>query len=228
MKKYFLPGVILLFLIAPIIGPVQAPESNIIRFMVLEKVDLFVDGSAAPVLIDLTEDFDHIMRFVWNLVWTDNDIDYDIFGTLAVALTNGTEVLYNGTEQLDPIKAIKDFGSVSYDVRIDSDDKNPKTNHLYSRLSFWKFVDQADGLAHHHHPIQFRVNDDITGACDDFFVLVEGYKLVVPFTPAKQYPINPFTYFNNWALWAFTQPLVWLMIILGMVIIIFVFRNLMR
>ena len=226
----YIPLLILLFVFSIIILPVQSAEnpdsdSNAIRFMVIESVDLFVDGSVNPVLINLTEDFDHIMRLVWNLVWTDNVIDYDVFGTLIAPLVNGTEVLYNGTEQLEPIVAIKDFGSASYDVRIDSDDKNPKTNHLYSRLSFWKFVDQEDGIAQHIHPIQFRVNDDITGACDDFFVLIEGYKLIVPFTPAKQYPVNPFDYFNRWALWAFTQPLVWLMIMISIAVILLIFRK---
>lgn len=232
IKKIF-PLSLLLIMIVSLIGvtpittiyAVDESDSNSVRFMVVENVDLYVDGSITPKLINLTEDFDHVMRFVWNLIWTDNDIDYDLFGTLGGPLTNGTEILYNGTEQLKPVTSIGDFGVVSYDVRIDSDDKNPHTNHLYSRLSFWKFVDQEDGIAVHIHNIQFRVNDDITAACDDFFVSVQGYKLIVPFTPPKQYPVNPFEYFNNWALWALTQPLVWLMTALSIAVIIYIFRK---
>lgn len=206
-----------------IIAPVYA--NGPIRFMVLEKVDLFVDGSITPVLINLTEPFDHVMRFVWNLIWSDNEVDFDIFGTLAVPLTNGTEVLYNNTAQLDSIKAIKDFGSVSYDVRIDRDDKNPKDNHLYSRLSFWKFVDQADGLNIHEFDLQFRVNDDITAACDNFFVLVEGYRDINPFKDPQEAPLNPFEYFDRWARWAMTEPLIWLTIILGIAAFVFMAKR---
>lgn len=221
-RRRYIPLLIL------IVGPVtiyQVQANGPLKFMVLEKVDLFLDGSITPILVNLTTDMTHAMRFVWNLIWNDNTIDFDVFGTLAIALTNGTQVIYNGSDQLDPITAIKDFGSVSYDVRIDSDDKNPKDNHLYSRLSFWKFVDAVDGLNIHDFTLQFRVRDNITAACDNFFVLVEGYKLVSPAGDPQQAPLNPFEYFDRWARWALTEPLIWLTIITTIAVFVFMAKK---
>lgn len=221
----FIPLFLLLFGIM-IIVPVQA--NGPLKFMVLEKVDLFLDGSITPIMVNLTEPFDHVMRFVWNLIWEDNAVEFDVFGTLAVPLTNGTRIFYNNTVQLEAVRAIEDFGTASYDVRIDKDDRNPKSNHLYSRLSFTNFIDTVGGLNVHEFDLQFEIRDNITDACSNFFVLVEGYRVVVPHVAAKQFPINPFDYFNRWALWALTQPLVWLMILISFAIIMFIFRNLMR
>ncbi len=220
----FIPLFLLLLGLNPIITvPVQA--NGPLKFMVLEKVDLFLDGSINPIMVNLTEPFDHVMRFVWNLIWEDNAVEFDVFGTLAVPLTNGTRIFYNNTVQLDAIKAIEDFGTASYDVRIDKDDRNPKSNHLYSRLSFWKFIDKDVGLNVHDFDLQFEIRDNITDACSNFFVLVEGYRIVVPHVAAKQFPLNPFDYFNRWALWALTQPLVWLMIMISIAVVLFIFRK---
>lgn len=206
-----------------IIAPVYA--NGPLKFMVLERVDLFLDGSITPITVNLTEDFQHVMRFVWNLIWMDNNIEFAVFGDLATPLTNGTQVLYNETVQLDPITAIGDFGSVSYDVRIDSDSRNPKENHLYSRLSFWKFIDSDEGLNVHDFTLQFRVRDNITDACDNFFVLVEGYKLFMPNEDPQQAPLNPFQYFDRWARWAMTEPLIWLTIVLGIAAFVFMAKK---
>lgn len=216
-------SLIIIIIITP--TPVQAQANLPEKFMVFEKVDLYLDGSITPVIVNLTEPFDHVMRFVWNLIWRDNVVDFDVFGTLAVPLTNGTEVSYNGTTLQAQIKSIKDFGTLSYDVRIDQDDKNPKDNHLYSRLSFWKFVSYQEGLDVHDYTLQFQINDNITDACSDFFVMVEGYRLVYPEVAAIQFPLNPFDYFNRWGLWALTQPLIWLMIGISFAVIIFIFRK---
>lgn len=215
-------------LLVLIIGSVtiyQVQANGPLKFMVLEKVDLFLDGSITPILINLTEPFDHVMRFVWNLLWPDNNIEFDVFGILANPLVNGTQVLYNNTVQLDSITSIGDFGTASYDVRIDSDSRNPKENHLYSRLSFTRFIDTDTGLNVHSFDLQFRVRDNITAACDDFFVLIEGYKIIKPFEIDQEFALNPFEYFDQWARWALTEPLIWLVIITGIAVFVFMAKR---
>lgn len=217
---------LLLFIIGTSIAVshVQANGAPI-KFIVVETVSLFIDGSINPVLVNLTKDFDHVMRIVWNLVWGEVNIDFDQFGTLAGPLTNGTEVFYNGTSVNGAVTAIKDFGTVSYDVRIDTDDIALTTNHLYSRLSFFKIVDPLKGLDVHNFDLQFQINDDITAACDDFFALVQGYKFVTLSEEIQEFPLNPFEYFDRWARWAMTEPLIWLTIILGIAVFVFMAKK---
>lgn len=196
-----------------------------IKFIVVENVSLFFDGSINPILVNLTKNFDHVMRVVWNLIWGEVNIDFDQFGILAGPLANGTKVFYNGTTVNGAVTAIKDFGTVSYDVRIDTDDIALTTNHLYSRLSFFRIVDPNKGLDVHNYDLQFQINDDITAACDDFFVMVQGYKFVTIFDDPTQFPLNPFEYFDQWARWALTQPIVWLGIILGIAALVYMAKR---
>lgn len=222
--------ILLLFLIglgSISIIAVQGNGEIPIRFLVAEQVNLRVDGSITPVLINLTKDFDHVMRFVWNLIWVEQNINFDDFGTKAGPLTNGTEFLYNGTNVNGNITAIKDFGSASYDVRIDSDEVAQTKNHLYSRLSFTKITNINDGLDVHNFDLQFRVNDNITDVCEEFFVFVEGYKLIIVNEQPEQAPISPWAYFDRWALWMFSQPITFFAIILSGVVI-FVLLKRMR
>lgn len=225
MNKYRIRYIPLLVFICGlgIIAPVYA--NGPLKFMVLENVDLFLDGSITPIMVNLTEPFTHVMRFVWNLIWADNAIEFNVFGDLATALANGTQVFYNNTAQLSAITTIGDFGTASYDVRIDSDSRNPKENHLYSRLSFTRFIDTVEGLNVHDFNLQFKIRDNITDACDAFFVLVEGYRVVKPIEIEQDFPLNPFEFFDRWARWALTEPLVWLGIITGIAVFVFMAKR---
>lgn len=185
------------------------------KFPVIETVSLFLDGSINPILVNLTEPFEYVKRFVINVIWTKNTIIFDDFGTLAGGLVNGTQFLFNNTV-FGTVNEIADFGTLSYDVRIDTDDSGVKMNHLYSRLSFFKIVDHQFGLDVRDFDFQFRVRDDNTAAVDDFFITVQGFRVVGgETTPDPETAINPFSYFNTWALWLISQPLTYFMIILG-------------
>lgn len=141
---------------------------------VAEELDLTVDGSINPVFLNQTAGkFSFIMRIIFILHWENNAIDLDDFANIDNGLANGTLILYEN-EQFD--KALlnhHDFAHISYDMEIQSDDKNPKDNHLASRLSFWKFV--PGGLdVQNGQVLTFAVRDDLT-AVDAFAVFIEGY-----------------------------------------------------
>jgi hypothetical protein len=208
---------ILFFLLVPLFLTVPgiAADREDIKFPVIENVSLLVDGSVNPVLVNLTEPFDFVQRFVINVIWTKNTIIFDDFGTLVGGLINGTQFLYNSTV-FGTVNSIADFGTLSYNVRIDTDDSGVKQNHLYSRLSFFKFVDADLGLDVQGFDFQFRVRDDNAAAVDDFFITVQGFRLLdAEASPDPTTAVNPFDYFNTWALWLLTQPLTYFMIIVG-------------
>lgn len=211
-KSILLIGLLVpLFLTVP--GIVGIDEET--KFPVIENVSLFLDGSINPILVNLTEPFEFVQRFVINVIWTKNTIIFDDFGTLGGGLINGTQFLYNGTI-FGTVNQIADFGTLSYNVRIDTDDSGVKMNHLYSRLSFFKIVDEKFGLDVRTFDFQFRVQDDNTAAVDDFFITVQGFRVVGgESSPDPTTAVSPFSYFNTWALWLISQPLTYFMIIVG-------------
>lgn len=217
----------LIFLLVPLFLSVPSITGDLegTKFPVIETVSLLVDGSINSVLVNLTEPFDFVKRFVINVIWTKNTVIFDDFGTLGGGLINGTQFLFNGSV-FGTVTQISDFGTISYDVRIDTDDSGVKQNHLYSRLSFFKVTDHQLGLDVRDFDFQFRVRDNNTDAVDDFFVTVQGFRFVTDEGgPDPATAVNPFEYFNTWALWLLTQPLTYFMIILGLGTVLLLLRK---
>ncbi len=148
------------------------------RAPVIENVELNVDGSITPQLINITKDFDYVARLIVHLHWLANFIFFDDFGS-GSALANGSLVLYDGVAFNSAVKSHEDFGKLSYDIVILTDERSPKSNRLLARLSFTRFIDNNLGLKiKDGHMLSFLIRDNITDQADEFSVLVEGWKLV--------------------------------------------------
>ena len=176
MKKIYLVLIIfaLQLSLIPVVGQDVLEETGY-RKPVVESLDLMVDGSITPVLVNITKDYDYISRVIWMLHFIDNEIDYNTFGLLG-ALTNGSELIYDGSSLNMPIKTLNDLSHMSYDLRIDSDDKNPKDNHVVGRLSFFKFVPPYGLKMKEGHTFQAKINDDLSAVGSVFILTVEGFK----------------------------------------------------
>lgn len=175
--------VLWLFVLATAITlPVTAEDPEIFTegsymIPVIEELNLTVDGSINPVLVNITKEFDYIMRIIWYLHWEENAIDYGEFGT-GSALENGSCICYDGSSLNGYVKNIHDFSHWAYDLRIDSDDRVPKSNHLVSRLSFFKMSPPYGLKIKDGHTFSVVINDNIPSYCDDFAVTVQGFKIV--------------------------------------------------
>lgn len=145
---------------------------------VVEAFNLKVDGSITPQHFTPNETFLYLERVIWTLHFTDNAIDYDLWGSGA-ALTNGTAMFYDAISLLPfNITNIHEFGHASYDFNVFRDEKNPKDNHITSRYSFNKFV--PPGLFMPGHTFTVIVQDNITAAANDidmFDLTLEGYSV---------------------------------------------------
>lgn len=174
MKKV----VILLFLFFIPTSSVMAQdifEENQYRKPITETLDLHVDGSISPYLVNLTKTYDYISRVIWELDFTDNTLDFGEFAG-STALTNGTVLLYDGIGLNDPIKSIEDFAHHSYDLRVDTDDLSPEGRYVSCRFSFWKVVPPYGLKMKDGHTFQVEINDNISAIDCDFELHIQGFK----------------------------------------------------
>jgi hypothetical protein len=211
MKKYCYFLVFLVIISTFSITTVLATDKTVL-YPIAEYVDLYIDGSTTAQTVNLTEDFDYVARITFTLIF-DGDIDFLHFGALGTPLTNGTAIQYNSSSLFSKnITCNHCFASLTYDMAIFSDDKNPIEHHLVARITFAHIVDDK-GLDVRNYDLQFIVQDDITSACDNFFVCVQGYKLVS--TPDNEAPppnlLNNIQYF---AVEFMSQPLLWVVLLM--------------
>lgn len=229
MRQIFLVvGLLATGLFLPLFA-VVGDDTEIAKIPLVETLDLRVDGSITPVTVALTKDYDYVGSLVFGLGYTDPAYVASEFAK-GPALTNGTCMMVNNALFLDfNFTQNNDFGKIAYDMTVLHDDEDPEDTHIHARFNFDLFC--PGGLAiSSDTSLFFLVQDDLTAAAlaiVTFVVIVEGYQIDQQVVP-KQSPLNPFEYFDRWARWAVTQPLIWLMIILGFVVIIFVFRSLIR
>ena len=155
-------------------------ETAAVDIPVIDELNLYLDGSGTPILVNLTKSFDVISRVIWHLEWSSNDFFWNQFGN-AAALINGSNIVYNSTDLL-PMNLTENesFAKTAYDTSVLSDTRAPKLWHLFSRLTFWKFM-PADSMGLsllNGETFQIHIQDDITAVCDDFSIVVEGYRQV--------------------------------------------------
>ena len=176
MKKVLLVLVLFLFLI-PITDVSSTTEPQ--QIPVVETIDLFIDGST-PVRINLTKDFDYVMRLIFELEYDDPSFIGTEFAENG-PLVNGICICVYNSPLLDFNITINDhFARVAYDTTVFHDDKDPKNTHIFSRFSFFKFSPPF-GLSYtNNDSLFFIVQDDMTNATYDithFEIQVEGFRL---------------------------------------------------
>lgn len=181
----------LLILLIPVL------PANAVLQPVIEELDLFVDGSINPVHINQTGDYTFITRILFSLHWRSNVINHDDFGLVVAGLVNGTSISYDGQLLTGPMTNIHDFAHVAFDSEIVTDDKNPKDNHLTSRLSFFKFVPEGLRMGDNRN-LTFTIEDDMTAAGDLFVVIIEGYKTADTGNPPVNAVWSPVNILNFW------------------------------
>ncbi|HDZ16661.1 hypothetical protein LCGC14_1068320 [marine sediment metagenome] len=181
MKKLIIIGSLLL-IVFPIVGANgqnQIPDGTVFRDPVIEIIDLNIDGTGG-VFVNVSQDFDYIMRLVYNLDFIDNSLDFDVFAGEAAPLTNGLLMFYNDIPFLNGsgLKSNDDFGNIGYDLSVLSDEKNPKGRTILGRLSFFKFI-VGGLLINDQRTLAFKVQDNMSAltSIDEFSVAVEGYKM---------------------------------------------------
>lgn len=149
---------------------------NLTKIPVVEQFDLLVDGSMTLQHFTPNETFLYLERVIWNLHFTDNAIDYDLWGS-GPALTNGTAMFYDTISLLPTnITDVHEFGHSSYDFSVIRDEKNPKDNHISARYSFNRFV--PPGLFLGGHNFTVIIQDNQTAAAndiDEFTLTLQGY-----------------------------------------------------
>lgn len=171
--------------------------ANAVLQPVIEELDLFVDGSINPVHINQTGDYTFITRILFSLHWRSNAINHDDFGLIVAGLVNGTSISYDKQLLTGPMTNIHDFAHVAFDSAIVTDDKNPKDNHLTSRLSFFKFIPEGLRMGNNRN-LTFTVEDDMTAAGDLFVVIIEGYKTADTGNPPVNAVWSPVNILNFW------------------------------
>lgn len=181
MKKLIIIGSLLL-IVFPIVGANgqnQIPDGIVFLDPVIEILDLNIDGTGG-VFVNISKDFDYIMRLVYNLDFIDNSLDFDVFAGEAAPLTNGLLMFYNDISFLNGsgIKSNDDFGNIGYDVSVLSDEKNPKGRTILGRLSFFKFI-VGGLLINDQRTLAFKVQDNMSAltSIDELSVAIEGYKM---------------------------------------------------
>ncbi len=134
LKNWFLVSILVILVCASV--TIVDAETLPKQIPVIESLDLLVDGSVSPVTITLTQDFDVIMRFIFELEYDDPSFIGEEFAE-AGPLTNGTCICVNGDSLFDfNITQNDDFMRMSYDTTVFHDDKEPKVTHVFTRLSF--------------------------------------------------------------------------------------------
>ncbi len=162
-----------------------APQANAItpgitREPVIEPLDLIINGTGG-VFVNITKDFDIVMRIIWHIDFAASFIDFGNFAD-DTALTNGLLVFYNDVSVLNGGGAIKrndDLAHLGYDINILEDGRSPKDFTILGRLSFFKI--NVDGLKiEPGKSLAFLVQDDMTALSSlvELEIFVEGYKIV--------------------------------------------------
>lgn len=180
MKKYLL--LILLTVILSQTNAVAAYETPLPKDFRISMVDLFVDGSITPQLLNITgfPKGTWITVLVINIHFDDNALDFNGWGA-GPALTNGTAFLVDGVSTLGQnLTNNHGFGHISGDLTIFTDDKNPKDNHFVSRLVLAEIVPPWGIQWFDNSSLQFLVQDNqtaVANAIDEFEINVEGFSL---------------------------------------------------
>jgi len=226
-KILVLVGLLIFGLLFPITKSVAFDELEMaVTIPLVETLDLRLDGSITSILVPLTRDFDYVLRIIFHLEFNDPNYVGSLWGEGA-ALANGTSIVVENVLLIDfNITQNKHLSHLAFDSIVIHDDADPKYTRIYTKMSFGEFCPNGIRIAT-NESLYFIVQDDMTAAAHDvteFTVIIEGFQIERQVAP-KQYPVNPFEYFNNWAIWALTQPLVWLMILLSCAIIIYIFRK---
>lgn len=181
MKKLLMMiciGVITLTVISPAFAqdPIVFTESSY-REIAYERLDLYVDGSITPVYVNVTPDsFDYITEIIFYLDWIDNDIDWDNFGSGA-ALANGSQLMRDNW-LCNTYKTIGDLLRCSIERCLVKDDKNPVGNHLGVMIDFTKYISGIGLKMMDNHALGVIIRDDITAKCENFELLVVGWKTI--------------------------------------------------
>lgn len=146
---------------------------------VRQQLNLDVDGSTPTTVSITSANFSYVSRIIFELAFTDNTLEYTDFAG-GVALTNGIEIMYNGSAITPAMKTNGDFGKVSYDVQVLTDeDAGTKTRLLLCRVSFNKVVprglDVRNGEA-----FGVKISDNLTASpaydsITSFTAEVQGY-----------------------------------------------------
>lgn len=152
-------------------------EEKEYKLPIVEELDLKVNGSASPILLNLTSEFDWIRMLSVTFVWRDNAIDFDKYGAIA-ALTNGTEFLYDNKTFIGTFKCLECYLSMCVDSIIVSDDKNPIDNHFIGFIYFHDHLTLNGLKMREGHTFNIRINDDLTSVGTEHTVRVFGYRLI--------------------------------------------------
>lgn len=222
MKSTKILLVVILFLGSIVfVSPVNASD-EIIYFPIVEPLDLCIDGSVSPLTLTASSEFDYITGLLFVLIWEENSVDYDHFGNHTSSLTNGTLIYYNNSQIFESIVSIGSFTSLSYDMQILEDDKDPVENYLFAPVDFTNFME--DGLDVRSRNLQFIVQDNNSAYCNSFIVQVHGVRGI--YSPDKTTPPpNLLADIQDFAVGFMSYPLWWLAILIPAIGIIWLIRK---
>lgn len=201
---------------------ITAEGTSIIHYPVIETVDLLVDGSITPQIINYTSNFDTINRICFVLIWEENSIDYDQFGTHTSHLENGTLITYKSLQLFNPIDCIRCFTTFTYDVQILKDDKNPIENHLTARISFNNFVE--GGLDVRAYDLQFVVQDNNTLYANTFIAQIQGEEMIEVVDKKAPRP-NLLDNINHFAIEFMKEPLWWVWLLIPLAAVVSILKH---
>lgn len=179
MKKLLL---LILVMSLLTINQAVAYEKPLPKDFHLIEVDLFIDGSITPQLVNISglPVGAWITVLVINFHFEDNALNFSGWGA-GNNLTNGTAFLVDGVSVLERnLTTNHGFGHISGDLTIFTDDRNPKDNHFVSRLLMTEIVPPWGIQWESNTTMQFLVQDNQTAAANalDFFSInIEGFSL---------------------------------------------------
>lgn len=155
-------------------GAVGDPQAST---FVREQLNLDIDGSTPTTVAATVANFSYISRVIFELVFTDNILEYTDFAGGA-ALTNGIEIMYNGAAISPAMKTNSDFGKVSYDVQVLTDeDAGTKTRILLCRVSFNRVLPRG---------LDVRGNEAFGVKISDNLTATPAYDSITSFTAEVQ------------------------------------------
>lgn len=198
------------------------------QIVLMEAVDLLVDGSINPVRKNLTRDYDFITKIHFELDYTQNVWIPSDFAA-SDPLENGTATLTeDGTlfgsgnfTKNDRVYFVSDFTTFVVD------DKAPKITHIYGVINLFEII-PIYGLAYtSRNSLYFIVQDNLTApayAIIEFQVLIQGFKWDETKAAIQSFP-DPFETFNIWALWILSNWGLWLLTIIALAVLIFIIRK---
>ncbi len=146
-------------------------------------LNLYVDGSINPVLVNLTVDMDYVAEVVFHLSFTDTSLDYDKFGkgNGTPALVNGSRGYINGILQPFNVQTNDHLIGLSRTATIFKDDKATKGVHIVSPVLYYersppRGLAVLGGVAVPY--FMFEIRDKVTDFCDSFYAVIGGSKWV--------------------------------------------------